>query len=488
MLKKIIILILLISLGYGGYYYYNTLDDEDKTNKKSMDLFYTVQTKDLIIGIKQAGSINAKKKHKMSLKASVNTKLLWVIEENTVVKKGDLIAKFEKDELIDKIDNAKLDIETQEKELGILREEKKILESSNKESIRSAEDKLSSAKDAMNKYWKLDGPDAKDSFNFQINSKKSAYNKAKDSYEKYRKSMTSTIYSDEDEKDAAEEKVESYKQKEEQAKLDYDNAVSALKVFKKYTYPQKIKSLKNSLDQSKLALEKTKVQIASSLIQKDNSYSNKVKQKERMQKELKKMEEYLEEMELIAPVDGIIIYGDSDRRWNNIEIKVGMDIRRGQVLFTIPEMSHLIVNLDIPEQYRSRVEIGSEAIITPTSMNSLKVKGKIKQIATLPKNMISWDASSPKIYKSEISLNKQNKKLVSGMNVEIEIISKILKDVIAIPIESIFSEKNRYYVFKKEGLKAKKEYIIIGDANETHCEIKDGLEVNDIIYLYKPRK
>ncbi len=487
MFKKIVILLVLISLGYGGYYYYSTLDNKDKTNKKSMDLFYTVQKKDLIIGIKQGGSINAKKKHKMSLKASVNTKLLWVIDENTKVKKGDLIAKFEKDELIDKIDNAKLDIETQEKELGIFREEKKILESTNKESIRSAEDKLSSAKDAMNKYWKLDGPDAKDGYNFTINSKKSAYNKAKENYNKYKKSMTSTIYSDEDEKDAAEEKVESYKQKEEQAKLDYDNAVSALKVFKKYTHPQKIKSLKNSLDQSKLSLEKTKVQIASNLIKKDNNYSNKLKSKERKLKNLKKMTGYLEEMELRAPVDGIIIYGDSDRRWGNVEVKVGMDVRRGQILFTIPEMSHLIVNLDIPEQYRSRVEIGSETIITPSSMNSLKVKGKIKQIATLPKNMIHWDASSPKIYKSEISLNKQNEKLVSGMNVEIEIISKILKNVLAIPIEAIFSEKNRYYVLKKDGLKSRKNYITIGEANETHCEIKDGLEVDDIIYLYKPR-
>ncbi len=488
MFKKIIILILLLSFGYAGFYiyenhYFKMSVDE---NKNELDRFYTVSKKDLIIGIKQFGSINAKKKHKVSLKASTNTKLLWVVEESSTVKKGDTIAKCETSDLEDDIDNNKLDIDTLGKELGIMEEEKKILLSSNKESIRSAKDKVVVSEDAMNKYWKLDGPDSKDNFEFKIDTKKKSYDKAKTTFENYKKSMKSTIYSDEDEKKDAEDKLESYEQSVNQAKLDYDNATSALKVFKKYTHPQKIKSLKNSLEQSKLSLEKTKISVASSVIQKDNTIFSKKKRKEKKIKDLKKKEEYLSQMELKAPVDGIVIYGDVDNRWNRVDVKVGMDVRRGKVLFTIPEMNHLIVNLDIPEQYRSRVNIGSEAIITPTSLTSLKVKGKVSKIATLPKNRIHWDASSPKIYKSELALNKQNSKLVSGMNVEVEIVSKILKDVIAIPIEAIFSEKNKSFVYMKNGLSHKKVFIDTGEANDTHCRIIKGLDIDDIIYLYKP--
>ena len=70
-------------------------------------------------------------------------------------------------------------------------------------------------------------------------------------------------------------------------------------------------------------------------------------------------------MQLIAPVSGIVTYGDPDRFWGNPEVKVGMDGRRKQVIITIPDMSKMIVDVNLPEQYRSKVSIGDPVVITP---------------------------------------------------------------------------------------------------------------------------
>ena len=72
---------------------------------EDMDRTYKVRRDDLVIGLLQGGYVNASQKHKLSLQANYRTKLLWVIDENTKVKAGDLLARFETDELKEQIEN-----------------------------------------------------------------------------------------------------------------------------------------------------------------------------------------------------------------------------------------------------------------------------------------------------------------------------------------------------------------------------------------------
>jgi len=125
-------------------------------------------------------------------------------------------------------------------------------------------------------------------------------------------------------------------------------------------------------------------------------------------------------------------------------------------------------------------------IITPDSLPNLKIRGRISKIALLPVNLIFWDRTSPKIYNSEIELDQQNPQLVSGMSVQIEIITETLKDVISIPIESVFEEEGKYFVYLKTGDKPKIVNVTLGISNDNYVHIKSGLSEGDTIYLYRP--
>ena len=85
-----------------------------------------------------------------------------------------------------------------------------------------------------------------------------------------------------------------------------------------------------------------------------------------------------------------------------------------------------------------------------------------------------------------MELDEQNPALVSGMSVQIEIITETLKDVMSVPIESVFEEEGKYFVYLKNDYKQKTAYVTLGISNDNYVHIKSGLNEGDTVYLYRP--
>ena len=64
--------------------------------------------------------------------------------------------------------------------------------------------------------------------------------------------------------------MEKAQQKVSAAETKLNSALLAKKLFKRYTYPNKLKDLRNKLAQAKLGYEKTRVRTQSLLTQKNN--------------------------------------------------------------------------------------------------------------------------------------------------------------------------------------------------------------------------
>ncbi len=460
----------------------------ENSKTRVLDRFFTVKKSDMTISVLLTGNVNAQVKYKLALEAAFNTKLLWVIPENTRVKKDEVLAKFETEDLQIKVDEFKLNLQNTQKELEIAIEEKRILESSNDAEIKTAGDAVEDAQSAFSKYRKLEGPRDDDAQDVKVNDAKKLLDDAKAAFEDASEDYTNTVYMKQEDADAAKVKLDGLKKKAEREAVNHANSILERKIFKRFSYPNKISQLTNMVSQTKLNLTKTKIKTASQLIQKENAISKIDENRKKLERDLKKHQDYLKIMELVAPVDGIVTYGDPDnKRWGgNIELKIGMDVGRKQVLLTIPDMSKLIVEFDLPEQYRSKISMDDPVIITPDSLTNLKIKGKISKIALLPVNLIFWDRTSPKIYNSEVELDAQDPALVSGMSVQIEIITETLKDVMSVPIESVFEEEGKYFVYLKNGNKPKTAYVTLGISNDNYVHIKSGLSEGDTVYLYRP--
>lgn len=464
--------------------------DETAARKRAaesgdMDRTYKVRRDNLVIGLLQGGYVNASQKHKLSLQANYKTKLLWIIDENSKVKTGDLLAKFETDELREQIENLEIELDNLRKELDLAVESRKIQISTNAADLQAAEESLLQADDAMRKYRRFERSSKRDELDLAVVNAETTLETVQNDYITTR---------DTEPKVTKDENAEDKKRKllkEAQAKIDekensLNKAEDNLRVFRRYDNPSKLTRLMNAYEQAKLNLRKTRISTESKIVQADKSIDNYRGRVKRTGDQLARYKEYMTIMELRAPVDGVVIYADPDRRWGNLDVKPGIDINKGQVLITIPEMSNLVVDFDLPEQYRSKVRIGDHAVISPDSLPGVKFGGEVSHIDTLPVNLVNWDASSPKIYKSKIKFDKQSPRMVNGMSVQINIVTKTLPNTIFVPVEAVFESNDRFFVYRS-GLTGPKEVDVkIGESNDNFVQITDGLEEGDVVYLYRP--
>lgn len=450
------------------------------------DRIFTVKRGELIIGVMLTGSVNAKTKHKLSMEAPWGTKLIKVVDENKEVKKGEIVAEYETYDLILKIDDLKVSLDNKKKDLEIALDEMEILKSTNEADIRTARDAVTEAEDAYSKYWRLEGPRDRDEQNLKVDEAAKTLQDAEDELSAKILTFNTTVYSDAAAEEKAQKEIDTAKQKRDSANTKYNSAVQERKIFKRYTQPSKLKELRNKLAQARLNLRKTKVKTEASIAQKKNQLFQYETQIRKYERDLKKHQSYLPMMKLIAPVDGIVIYGDPDRRWGNPEVKVGMDARRKQVIITIPDMSKMIVDVNLPEQYRSKVSAGDRVVITPDSIQTIKQAGRIDTIASLPVSLIPWDQNSPKIYRTVVDFNNNDPRVVSGMSVQVEVVSRVLKNVLFIPIEAVFEENGKLLVYKVTLAGPEKVFIKINESNNNYVEVTEGLKEGDDIYLYRP--
>ena len=478
---------LLLSGGGAAWYFLAAAKPAANADgKNALDRTYTVKRGDLVLGVSASGSVNARKKYQLRLEANRQTKLMWVVDENTHVKEGDVLARFDAEDLKKNIDNMAIELDNLEKELEVQIQQRAIQDSTDDESIRAAQDQLSDAEDSLRKYRRYELRNSRDSFDAKISEAETALASARSAYNEYREQIATASSSDATEKAKMAANLATKKKAIETAEKTLESAESSRKVFLRYDNPTKFKNLINSVDQKKLNLEKVQVQINRTQVQNQRQIDNMKRRIDKQRDDLKEQQSFLPMMELKAPVDGVVLYGDPDDRWSRTEVKLGMDIYRGMVLMTIPDMRKLLVEFDLPEMYRSKVAVGNDVIVTPDSLQGVKLKGRIDEISTLPSSVLMWDPNSPKIYKSKIEVEDDKKELVSGMSVQLEIVSGIIKDIISVPVEAVFEEGEDFFVYTSSATGASRQLVKLGRSNDSMVEITEGLEDGDVVYLYRP--
>ncbi|MBO5792555.1 MAG: hypothetical protein J6S54_08800, partial [Lentisphaeria bacterium] len=216
-----------------------------KNDNNDMDRTFRVRRDDLIIGLQQGGYINASQKHKLALQANHRTKLIWVIDENTKVKKGDLLAKFETDDLLEKIENFEIEQDNLTKELDLAKENYRVLLSTNAAELQDAEEKLSQADDALRKYRRFERINKRDSLELAITEAEDALKTEEDAFREARDKQyeATSTQNAEEVRQAALDKQQA---KIDKAENSLTNAEDNFKVFRRYDHPSQLLRLVNA--------------------------------------------------------------------------------------------------------------------------------------------------------------------------------------------------------------------------------------------------
>ena len=121
------------------------------------------------------------------------------------------------------------------------------------------------------------------------------------------------------------------------------------------------------------------------------------------------------------------------------------------------------------------VEIGFDAF------PDKDLKGRVTKVANVGEQRPNSDA---KVFSVEIEVFGTDDLLKPGMTTSNRIITKDTEEALYIPLECLHSQYDSItYVYKKDGLNASKQEVMLGDANTDYVQILAGLTEEDRVYL-----
>lgn len=269
-----------------------------------------------------------------------------------------------------------------------------------------------------------------------------------------------------------------------------DKKVTDLRVLNEFTHEKEIAEKEDKLSQAKNKLERVKSENASQMAQKNADLATKSRTLEINQSQLEHWQKQLESATIKAPIDGIVVYGSSVERFMREQpIGPGSRVFEQQLIVRIPDTSTMKAKLPVGEglvfKLQDAESKGYRAEITVAGL-SAPIRGTVKRVSVLPDNQQMWWDPDKKNYPVEIELDETPPGLKPGMKAQIKVSLRVLENVVGVPASALYTDGNQSYVFVSAENGARPMPVSIGESNETHVQILDGLAGNETIWLLGP--
>ena len=253
----------------------------------------------------------------------------------------------------------------------------------------------------------------------------------------------------------------------EQAQLDVKLKKTEIDVLKRFTRNERLQSLRGEL-------------AAAQATHKANA--------ERSTADASRRDRALKEFEncvVRAPQSGMVIHPNI-AKWLTAPIAEGSTVRKDQVLLRMPDLAKMQVKLNIHESLVDRLEKGLPAKV---SLPNMTIDGTVSSVASIAKPASIWSGYEVK-YDTYIELPSA-KGLMPGMSAEVEVIVARHEDVLTIPVaaiteteaESDVETEEEYFCWVKTPTGVERRQLALGDSNGVFTVVEKGLKAGDEVIL-----
>ena len=204
-------------------------------------------------------------------------------------------------------------------------------------------------------------------------------------------------------------------------------------------------------------------------------------QKGQQQGLLTQAESGLAALEIRAQHQGILLY---DSNWRGEKPEVGRMVFPGEKLGSIPDLSLQHVKLLIIEQESVGLAVDQPVFFRLTARPEQVLEGRIQSVGQVAQ---SRERRDPRRYIEVIvAPSAQQDFFLPGAKVRAEILANTLPEVLALPLQAIFSDEKGQYVWQQRGGSLQRQAVSLGAKSLTHAEITEGLSAGDRISLLPP--
>lgn len=191
--------------------------------------------------------------------------------------------------------------------------------------------------------------------------------------------------------------------------------------------------------------------------------------------------------EIAAPFSGIVIHYLTFRNGEKRKPREGDAVFMNQPILYLPDISKMVIKTQAREVDLHKIKLGQNGRIVVDAYPDANLSGDLTFIGSLAAAEESGK-SFEKYFQVLFKVNEEDLRLRPGMTCRISIQAEIVKDVIAIPTQAVFSQDQSLFCYvknKRGGFE--KRVVSTGRQNEEFIEILEGLTVSEQVSLIRQR-
>jgi RND family efflux transporter MFP subunit len=403
-------------------------------------------------------------------------KIISLVPEGTKVKKGEIVCKFDSSEIDKKIAEQQIKVKQALTRIETTRQEMEIQRNKGEGDTIAAKVETALAELDLEKYQKGDYPFETTKQRGEIGLKKKDMQESMNKLDQANQLMKKGFKSP--------EQVRIQEADVARTKLQYESSLLELKVKENYEYKRKTTEFSAKAEQAKKKVEQAmataKAQVSKAL----SEYEAAQGTADIEQQQFKEFLSQKEKTTIRAGQEGIVAYANDSWYDSSRQIREGAAVYSRQKIFSLPDMSKMQVKVNIHESLIKKIKVGQKAEIRIESFPTIVFAGSVTKVSQLADSTRPWLSGGVKQYPTIVELDSLlGQDLKPGMTAEAKVMVGELDNVLLVPVQAIAEHLGEFYAFLDLPGGIERRKVKIGENNETHVQVLEGLKEGDLVTL-----
>ncbi len=196
--------------------------------------------------------------------------------------------------------------------------------------------------------------------------------------------------------------------------------------------------------------------------------------------DLEKSQENLDKMVILAPDSGMVVHNKIWAQGGNRKVRVGDQVWDGTSIMELPDLSAFMVNTWVNEVDIHHLALEQEVQVTIDAFNDRTLQGKVTRVSPLARQE---GDDKIKVFDVDILIEGDVSELLPGMTAQCKILHEEFDDVIHVPLEAVFQEKDGPVVYLPGG---RAQGVELGQVGQDRVIIEDGVRSGEELMLVRP--
>ncbi len=436
------------------------------------------------VSVTSTGQLKSKLQKEVRNETENETSVVEIAPEGSRVKKGDLLIRLNSDNIKNQVEEETLRVESAKAELVAAENGYEIQKSENESKVRQAQLKLDLALLDLSQWDKGERVQKEKDIELALDKTAKDLERLEEKYERSKTLFDQGFYS----KDQLQQDEIALRD----ARAARAKAVLEQQTYMTYQQPKDRKTKESAVEEARAELARVNQQNEIQLASKEADRINKRRQLDVRQERLEKLNKQFAACTVMAPQDGLVVYGTSldgdGMMWNNAgPMQVGRKVFPNEVMITLPDTSSMIAQVKVHESLAGRVKPGQGATVKVDAAGGQTFAGKVETIGVLAESG-GWRDPNRREYTVKILLDfdPASAGLKPSMSCEATLQLDRAEGVAAAPLQGVFNEERLSYAWVPEGSKFRRVPVKVGRRSDTLAEIVAGLDEGARMLLREP--